>query len=145
MPGYVRHSLMNRHFSLFNKKTVSLHLRRGDRLRLDWEPNLSYYKRALDLFSKEDYNFLVFSDEIDWCKKNMEYKDKYPITFIENQKDYEDMYLISLCDNNIITDSTFSWWAAYLNRKSDKKIIGGAFREERGAHEKFEDIVSIWV
>ena len=67
-----------------------------------------------------DYIFAVFSDDIEWCRSNF-HGDKF--VFVEDQKDYEDLYYMSLCKHNIICNSTFSWWSAWLNNNADKKII----------------------
>ena len=64
--------------------------------------------------------FLIFSDDITWCKKNF-IGDSF--IFIENEVDFIDMYLMSMCINNIIANSTFSWWGAWLNKNKNKKII----------------------
>ena len=76
----------------------------------------------------------VFSDDVDYAKRLLE---KYTcVEFIIGKKDYEDMYLMSMCLNNIITNSTFSFWAAFLNKNDNaivkcpqvhyrKKVIGG--------------------
>ena len=63
---------------------------------------------------------LVFSDDIDWCKGVFR-GDRF--TFIEGEKDYIDLYIMSQCKNNIIANSTFSWWGAWLNKNKNKKIV----------------------
>lgn len=101
--------------------TVSLHVRRGDYLKHpNTHPQLSldYYNSALDKFP--GCNVLVFSDDIGWCKDHLNRSNTY---FIEGNTDVIDLYLMSLCDNNIITNSTFSWWGAWLNQNSNKKVI----------------------
>jgi hypothetical protein len=65
-------------------------------------------------------NILVFSDDISWCKDNLKF-DK--MNFIEGLDNVEDMWLMSLCDNNIIANSSFSWWGAWLNSNFNKKVI----------------------
>ena len=99
---------------------VSIHIRRGDYLNLgDFHHNLSldYYKNAIDYFS--GYNFLVFSDDIEWCKSQFK-GDNFE--FVEGKDDYEDLILMSECEHNIIANSTFSWWAAYLNSNPNKIV-----------------------
>jgi hypothetical protein len=66
--------------------------------------------------------FVVFSDDINWCRENFS-KDDKNILFIEGNLDYEDISLMSLCDHNIISNSTFSWWAAWLNDNPSKIVI----------------------
>ena len=65
--------------------------------------------------------FVIFSDDIEWCKKNLNISDSL---YIENEKDYIEMYLMSLCRNNIISNSSFSWWGAWLNNYQSKIVIG---------------------
>lgn len=101
--------------------SVSLHIRRGDYVNLqNIHPvqDIVYYNKCLD-FLKPD-NILIFSDDIVWCKNNF---NKDNITFIENQKDYEDIYLMSMCNDNIIANSSFSWWGAWLNENENKKVF----------------------
>jgi len=102
-------------------ETCSIHIRRGDYLGL---PNhhptctMEYYNEAITKMG--DVKFLVFSDDIPWCKENF-IGDNY--TFVEGNSDYVDIGIMSLCDNNIIANSSFSWWGAWLNRNPSKKVI----------------------
>ena len=104
--------------------TCSIHVRRGDYLNLpNHHPtqNMNYYMKAIKQMSK-DTVFLIFSDDIAWCKQNFpDLPEKFK--FIEGNTDYEDLLLMSLCKNNITCNSTFSWWAAWLNRNPEKKVI----------------------
>jgi len=84
-------------------------------------PDMEYIKKAMNQFD-DDSLFLVCSDHIPWCKKALA-NSKKNIIFIEGRKRYEDFYLLTRCKHNIITNSTFSWWIAYLNPNPDKKII----------------------
>jgi hypothetical protein len=84
-------------------------------------PDISYIEKAIKMFD-EDSLFVVFSDYIPWCKKNLSHLSKNLI-FIENEKPYHDLYLMSMCKHNIISNSTFSWWGAYLNTNSNKRVI----------------------
>lgn len=111
-------------YKFLNNKITSIHIRRGDYLKY---PNhhppqtLDYYKKAIDLLKKETDLFLIFSDDILWCKENLHLDN---IIYIENEKDYNELYLMSLCKNNIISNSSFSWWGAWLNNDPDKIVIG---------------------
>jgi glycosyltransferase involved in cell wall biosynthesis len=103
------------------KNTISLHVRRGNYVSLsNYHHNLSlsYYQNAIDSFY--NYNVLIFSDDINWCRENFK-GDKF--TFSEGNTDIEDLYLMSLCEHNIIANSTFSWWASMLNKNKNKRII----------------------
>ena len=117
-------TVLNKYKDLLEKNTCSIHVRRGDYLKFpDHHPtqNMNYYMRAIKQMSK-DSMFLIFSDDIVWCKKNFpNIPEKF--MFIEGNTDSEDFLLMSLCNNNIICNSTFSWWAAWLNRNEQKKVI----------------------
>jgi len=106
---------------LESNSTVSVHVRRGDYVQIqDKFPvqDISYYSNAFTYFP--DAMFIVFSDDIEWCKQNFK-GDNF--IFIENEHDYIDLYLMSLCKHNIIANSSFSWWGTYLNTNHDKKVI----------------------
>lgn len=102
--------------------TTSLHVRRGDYVsRQDFHPVLpkQYYYNAL---SHVDYtkHVLVFSDDPAWCNANLDLDD---CVFVSGEKDYIDMYTMSKCGNNVIANSSFSWWGAWLNNRVDKTVI----------------------
>ena len=103
-------------------KTSSLHVRRGDFLKFpDTHPVLpaDYYDNSIKLVTEDAPNLLVFSDDIPWCRQHLKHEN---ISYVED-KDYLELYLMSRCKNNIIANSTFSWWAAYLNDNLNKKVI----------------------
>lgn len=105
-----------------NGKSVSLHVRRTDYVTSNgFHPvqTIEYYNKAIETIGDYDQLF-VFSDDINWCKENLKYKN---ILFVENQDNLEDMWLMSLCDHNIIANSSFSWWGAWLNQNKDKIVI----------------------
>ena len=105
---------------LFEKETVSVHIRRGDYLKfqnLYHICGIDYYLRAIQRF--KDNNFLIFSDDIEWCKKvfkNINYH-------IIEEEDYIELYIMSMCDHNIMANSSFSWWGAWLNSNPNKMVI----------------------
>lgn len=104
---------------------VSIHFRRGDYLGdADKFPplNLEYYQKAINLFDDKEYTFFVFSDDIDWCKNV--FGDDEKIVYIEGNNQFVDMCMMSMCNHNIIANSTFSWWGAWLNSNPNKKVIG---------------------
>jgi hypothetical protein len=80
---------------------------------------MNYYNRAIDIIGR-DKHFIVFSNDIPWCKSAF---TGLNVTFIENEADYVDLYLMSLCKDNITANSTFSWWGSYLNRNPNKGIV----------------------
>jgi hypothetical protein len=101
---------------------TSIHVRRGDYLHPNCHghhpilPIDTYYNKAIEMFPDE--KFIIFSDDIEWCKQNFNIAD----AIFVSEKDYVELYMMSLCKNNIIANSTFSWWGAYLNENPDKKV-----------------------
>lgn len=110
------------------KIAVSLHVRRGDYLNFTIfnGPDIQYYKRAvrlmMDLFG-EDIEIFIFSDDFDYIKKNFSWIKKAHYVNSDSRYPYEDMLLMSECHHNIIANSTYSWWGAYLNKNKEKKVI----------------------
>ena len=115
--------LIEKYSETLNSETCSLHVRRGDYVKKqNFHPlqTVEYYKKSIDIIG-EDKNYLIFSDDIEWCEKNLSFiKNK---TFISGNKDYQDLYLMSLCNDNIIANSSFSWWGAWMNNNPNKKVI----------------------
>lgn len=107
---------------LSSSTTVSLHVRRGDYLCVpDAHPlaPTQYYVEAQAMFT--DATFLVFSNDIPWCRENLPKGKAY--VFVEDNEDYQDLFLMSMCDHNIIANSSFSWWGAWLNANEKKRVI----------------------
>ncbi len=110
-------------YPILNENTLSIHVRRGDYLNLqDYHPvqTIDYYKNAYNLINDENINVIVLSNDIQWCKDNFRFNN---ITYIEGETNIVDMYIMSLCKHNIIANSSFSWWGAWLNENKDKKVI----------------------
>ena len=106
-----------------NKETVAVHFRRGDYLSLaSLNLKRSYYKKALHFFSPKHYQLVIFSDDINYCK-NIKIFSKYAVNYAIGNNPGEDMCLMSLCSHNIIANSTFSFWAAMLNKNPNKKVL----------------------
>ena len=114
-----------------SKNSVSLHVRRGDYLlkkNTSLYPicNLKYYLDAIEIIKSSINNpfFYIFSDDIPWAKKNFKFiRNIKFITENRNEFSYLDMQLMSLCKHHIIANSTFSWWAAWLNKNNNKIVI----------------------
>lgn len=106
--------------ALFEERVVSLHVRRGDYLALaDRHPPCTeeYYRGAIALLGKARY--AVFSDDIAWCKKVF----GADVAFVSERDEQLDLYLMSMCHAHVIANSSFSWWGAWLNRRSDVPVI----------------------
>lgn len=120
---------------------VSIHVRRGDyvanekTMMIHGVCGLDYYDRAIKHISGSVANptFFVFSDDPQWVQDNL--KIPFPTTYVTHNgpgKNYEDLRLMSLCKHNIIANSSFSWWGAWLNNNPDKAVIapGKWFNDE---------------
>jgi len=108
-------------FQMVKENSTSIHFRRGDYVSNPNHPVLpnDYYLNALEIIKNYE-NIIVFSDDVDWCRKNF----KLPkITYIDGLNNIDSLWLMSLCTNNIIANSSFSWWGAYLNQNINKTII----------------------
>lgn len=115
-----------------NCESVSLHVRRGDYVTnpktnaVHGTCDLDYYHKCIALLMNKvkQPHFFIFSDDPEWVIANLHID--YPTTFIthnEPEKDYEDIRLMSMCKHNIIANSSFSWWGAWLNANPDKIVI----------------------
>lgn len=116
-------------------RTITIHARRGDYLVGNHFIDLSttnYYKNALDLvFNKlkdkdgiiENPKIIIFSNDIEWAKEYFKWINLPMVVQFENNGTIEDLYLMSRCQNIITANSTYSWWAAWLNNNPNKIII----------------------
>ena len=115
-----------------SSQSVSIHVRRGDyvsnpgTLETHGICNLEYYEQCVRMIAERigSPSFFVFSDDPDWVRDNLLYD--YPMTFVTHNdasKNYEDLRLMSMCQHNIIANSSFSWWGAWLNRNPNKIVL----------------------
>lgn len=120
----------SRYGKVLERETVGIHIRRGDYLALsDHHPfvGLEYYAQALGLFPAGT-QFLIVSNDIPWCRSIF---NRGPFIFSDSPQEKAqgnrsagfDLFLLSRCHHQIICNSSFSWWAAYLNRNPMKKVI----------------------
>jgi hypothetical protein len=125
-------NIKNQIFSelILTTSSVSIHIRRGDYITnthansFHGTTSLEYYYEAVKYIGEyiKNPNFFIFSDDIQWVKENLSLS--YPTIYIDhNQMAFEDMRLMSLCKHNIIANSSFSWWGAWLNQNSEKIVI----------------------
>lgn len=82
-----------------------------------------YYYRAMDYVYKKNKNvvFYIFSDDIKRAKDNFSFR--YPVKYIEGFRDYESLRLLYSCKHFVISNSSFSWWGAYLSENKEKIIV----------------------
>ncbi|WEK36537.1 MAG: alpha-1,2-fucosyltransferase [Candidatus Pseudobacter hemicellulosilyticus] len=111
--------------------SVGVHIRRGDYIN---NPDFlhvcgdDYYLQAISLMAEKLDNprFYIFSNDIDWCKANLKGLDTVFVDWNTGADSYRDLQLMSLCKHNIIANSTFSWWSAWLNNNDHKLVIAPA-------------------
>lgn len=120
------------HQQILAKNSVSIHIRRGDYVSnphsnsVHGTCSLDYYQQAMTLLETKlrNFHFFIFSDDLPWAKEHFGFI-RY-ITFVEldqNIPDHEEMFLMSQCQHNIIANSSFSWWGAWLNQNPGKTVI----------------------
>ncbi len=106
------------------------------KLMLDY----AYYLEAIEIIQKQinlPIRFFVFTDDIEWVKENFptDGLDVFLVSEQQSLKDYEELILMSLCNHNIIANSTFSWWGAWLNSYHNKISISPSKKRWTLAHE----------
>mgnify|MGYP001419648640 CR=1 FL=1 len=102
--------------------TCSIHVRRGDmandiNVKIHGVCSVEYYNNAIEYLKNKlgEVNYFIFSDDFEWCRSNLKIDNAIFVESDEHRIAHEDIYLMSLCDHNIIANSTFSWWGAWLN------------------------------
>lgn len=106
---------------IFNTEVTVINVRRGDYLFYpNYHPTVSpeYIFRALTLVPSKQY--LIASDDIPWCKKHLNLPNAI---YLEGWKSHEQLWIMSMCHHYVISNSSFSWWAAYLSRHPQKIVI----------------------
>lgn len=112
--------------------SVSLHIRRGDYVSNSATNDrhgtcpVTYYENAMSYIEKnvDSPTYFVFSDDINWVKQSLKFQNPY--YFVSHNvglESYNDMRLMSFCKHNIIANSSFSWWGAWLNTNTGRQVI----------------------
>ena len=126
------------------KNSCAIHVRRGDYVKDKLFRNicnLEYYQTAIQ-HVKEMVNpevFCVFSDDASWCREHLAtllgQAETIYVDWNRDKHSFQDMHLMSLCRHQIIANSSFSWWGAWLNTNKDKVVIAPQkWWNFRGAH-----------
>lgn len=112
---------------------ISIHIRRGDYIDSEyWKGKLgtcsiSYYHKGLEYIRSKigvEFSTFIFSDDIDWASDNLKVDEKaFFVLNSESTGPHEDLMLMASCKHHIIANSTFSWWGAWLNARSDKIVV----------------------
>ena len=128
--------------------SVSIHVRRGDYANdpktkaVHQTFGLEYYQEAIKIIGEKisKPTFFVFSDDIEWVKQNL--KIDFPTIFVSGPqiKDYEELIIMSKCKNNIIANSSFSFWGAWLNQNPNKIVIAPK-KWNNGNPEDYKDLL----
>lgn len=117
---------------LQHPSSVSIHVRRGDyvtNVGFGGICDLGYYSRAIDYVLEHVENpiFYIFSNDLKWCEENlvplMKGNQYYLVSHNKGSDSYKDMELMSFCHTNIIANSSFSWWGAFLNHNEKPLVI----------------------
>lgn len=108
--------------------SIAIHVRRGDYVKdplLGGICDYSYYSNAINFISAKVSQpaFYIFSDDIAWCRQNLNLPSATYITDNTKENSYIDMQLMTYCNHIIIANSSFSWWAAWLNNNVNKIVI----------------------
>lgn len=114
-----------------NCNSVAIHVRRGDYITdklFKGICTIDYYTDAIhEVYSRTTPDlFLIFSNDISWCKQNLSAHIKQPIIYVDWHKDsenYRDMQLMTYCQHHIIANSSFSWWGAWLHKGSQQIVV----------------------
>lgn len=130
--NYYRSSFLEFQHEVQSCNSVAIHIRRGDYVlneainKRHGSCSIDYYLKSIELIKRKvaDPKLYIFSDDLEWSKRNI--ITDLPTTFSENSENkvsFEDMYLMSLCKHNIIANSSYSWWGAWLNQNKEKIVI----------------------
>lgn len=137
------------------ENSISLHIRRGDYVLNNQTNNthgtcsLEYYGKAIEYIKNQigKLKIFVFSDDVLWAKENLKYENVYFVEKDKNRIPHEDIYLMSLCNHNIIANSSFSWWGAWLNQNKNKVVIAPKrwFVDDKLYHQSTDIVPNKWI
>jgi len=103
----------------------SIHIRRGDYVGNEFHDvcDINYYNKGIKMMTENGITkFLIFSDDIAWCKTQFTGDNGYNFIFMEGNDVITDFIAMTMCKNNIICNSSYSWWASYLNNNPSKIV-----------------------
>jgi hypothetical protein len=110
-----------------NSNSIAIHIRHGDFIKNKSHGicDINYYQNAIEIIKNKITNptLFIFSDDIPWVKQNL--KTDLPIFYIfqTDPDEVQELMLMSQCQHQIIANSTFSWWGAWLNQNPNKIVI----------------------
>ncbi len=132
---------------------ISLHIRRGDYVSIQKIANtlgalpLSYYESAIHILLEKNPNahFFIFSDDIGWAKENLPHNIQTTFVSGPGVLDHEELILMNLCKHNIIANSTFGWWGAWLNTNPEKMVFAPKKWHAKEALNNSDILPSSWI
>jgi hypothetical protein len=130
--------LLEKYPELKKENTLSIHIRRGDYKKhplVHPTVSKSYIQKSLDKIGGYSHIFIL-SDDKNWAIENL----SLPNSTIVDEKDYLELWLMSLCQNNILSNSSFSWWGSFLNENKNKKTIAPSIWFGPNGPRNFKDI-----
>ena len=122
IPVSIKSYIDSKYGDLIRQGITSINVRRGDYCT---QPHkypicgMHYFKKAIKYIGISK-KYLIISDDIEWCKRHFV---GYNFYFIDDEEPIVDLYIQTMCENNIMSNSTFSWWGAWLNGNSNKIVI----------------------
>lgn len=126
-PNYELHdSVSQLHSEVTSCESVGVHIRRGDFVGLGWDKGADYYLKGMTCVKeqKSEARFFIVTDDKQWVRE--QFSNRGDITIIDintSTCDIDEFFLLSSCKHQIISESTFGWWAAYLNTNIDKMVL----------------------
>ena len=147
--------LLNIQYRVESSKSVSLHFRRGDYImnpktsKFHGVCSIAYYQKAVEKIAEKisSPSLFIFSDDIPWVKTH--FKSKFPMIFVEqsNEELHSDFRLMSLCKHNIIANSSYSWWAAWLNANPEKIVVAPRqwYKNKRRQEQANDRVPDAWM
>lgn len=107
------------------ENSCCIHIRRGDYVKLNWVMcDNAYYQKGMEIVATkvENPKFYIFSDDIEWVKKEIKFTE--PVTYIDwKNEDFRELELMYSCKHFVMSNSSFSWWAQYISNTKDSVII----------------------
>lgn len=133
-PRYnVEHEYQDYRDKLLSTNSVAVHVRRGDYLKNGWDLSTDYYVAARNRIREwnRDIDVYIFSDDVEYCRNF--FREIFPDAVYPEYKTrnaaIDDLMLMASCQYMIIANSTYSWWAAYMNSRKDSMIVCPIYRE----------------
>lgn len=131
-------SMIKKYKKLSNENNISIHVRRGDYLNFqNIHPVISksYITECLNRISKYDHIF-IFTDDKEWVNNNLFFEN----STLVSEDDWVEMWIMSMCRINIISNSSFSWWGSYLNQNPNKEVYSPSIWFGENGPKNYTDI-----